>query len=178
MIDKIEHNNNPMIPKSSGFDVPKGYFDSVEDDFSIRLKEGNLPGTSGYKVPDGYFESLEDKILSQVTDKPEGKVIPLRTRILRFASVAAVFVFIFISIWNNAKNEEDLTSDEIASWIEVNISDIDLNDIYNELDEDVEFMEVDLLENSIENNSIDTYFDQNDTYILIEESQGLFDEIN
>lgn len=178
MIDKNEHNINPMIPKNSGFDVPKGYFDSVEDEFSIRLKEENLPGTSGYKVPDGYFESLEDKILSQVTDKPEGKVIPLRTRILRVASVAAVFVFIFISIWNNAKNEEDLTSDEIASWIEVNISDIDLNDIYNELDEDVEFMEVDLLENSIENNSIDTYFDQNDTYILIEESQGLFDEIN
>ena len=74
--------------------------------------------------------------------------------------------------------EAEPTSEEIAAWMDLNMSDIDTYDILNELDATTEFAEVTFLDNSIENNSIETYFDKNDTYILIEESQGLFDEIN
>lgn len=177
MDNNKEHNKELNIPKNSGFEVPKGYFDSVEDNFSTRLKEESLPQDSGFTVPKDYFDSLEDSLMEKLSEK-ETKVIPLRTRVLRFASIAAVFVFIFISIWNKPDTTEDLSSEEIAAWIDMNIEDIYANDIFEELDENVEFTEVDLLESSIENNSIDSYFDQNDTYILIEESQGIFDEIN
>lgn len=173
-----EHNEELNIPKTSGFEVPESYFSFVEDDFSTRLKEDQFPNNSGFKVPEGYFDSLEDKLLEKVAEPKKGKVISLRTHVLRFASIAAVFVFVFISIWNRPTAEEELTAEEIAAWLNTNIGDIYEDDITYELDDDVEFTEVDLLENSIENNSIDSYFDQNDTYILIEESQGLFDEIN
>lgn len=173
-----EHNEELNIPKTSGFEVPQGYFSSVEDDFSTRLKEDQFPNNSGFKVPEGYFDSLEDTLLEKVAEPKKGKVISLRTRMLRVASIAAVFVFVFISIWNRPTTDEELSSEEIAAWLNTNIGDISEDDITYELDDDVEFTEVDLLESSIENNSIDSYFNQNDTYILIEESQGLFDEIN
>ena len=169
-IDLIDHEN-------PGFEVPKGYFNSVEDDFTTRLKEANLPNDPGFIVSENYFDSLEDSLMERIRKK-ETKVIPLTIKVLRFASIAAVFAFIFISIWNKPDSKDDLSSKEIAAWIDINIEDIDADDIFEELDRNIEFTDVDLLESSIKNNSIDFYFDENDTYILIEESQGLFDEIN
>jgi hypothetical protein len=179
MENKNRHNEDPLekLPKNAGFDVPKGYFDDVEDQFSIKLREASFPDDVGFEVPSDYFDSLEDQILSKVELPKQGKVISLRARILRVASVAAVFALLFVG-YQFINQEVEPSSDEIAAWMDLNLSDIDTDDLLNELDETDEFSEINFLDNSIENNSIETYFDQNDTYILIEESQGLFDEIN
>lgn len=179
MENKNIHNedNFPKLPKNAGFDVPKGYFDDVEDMFSIKLREESFPERVGFEVPAEYFNTLEDQILAKVELPKKGKVISLRTRFLRVASVAAVVALFFVG-YQFFNQETEPTSEEIAAWMDINIDDIDSYDILNELDETTEFSEVTFLDNSIENNSIETYFDQNDTYILIEESQGLFDEIN
>ena len=60
MENKNIHNDDWLsnLPKDSGFDVPKGYFDSVEDEFSARLREESLPDASGFDVPEGYFDDI------------------------------------------------------------------------------------------------------------------------
>lgn len=180
MNDKDIHNEDEFakFPKNAGFDVPKGYFDEVEDQFSIKLSEETFPDEVGFDLPTDYFNTLEDRILSQVSLPKKGKVISLRTRILRVASVAAVFALLFVGYQNIFTQEKEPSADEIVAWMDLNMSAFDTDDILNELDDATEFSEVTFLDNSLENNSIETYFDQNDTYILIEESQGLFDEIN
>ena len=180
MENKSVHNDDWLskLPKESGFDIPKGYFDEVEDQFSIKLREASLPEDAGFDVPNGYFEELEDRVLDHIELPKQGKVISLRTQMLRISSIAAVFVLLFAGylLFFNGSDEE-LTYDEIAIWVDDNISDIETEDIISlyDIDEDLDDT---FFDNSIESNNIEQYLDENDTYILIEESQGLFDEIN
>ncbi len=180
MENKEIHNGDWLskLPKGSGFEAPEGYFDGVEDDFSTRLKEELFPNEVGFEVPEGYFNGLEDRILQQVELPKKGKVISLKTRILRTASIAAVFALMFTGYQFIFNQTQEPTPDEIAAWMDMNIGAIYTQDIIDELDESTDFSEPDFLDSSLESNSIETYFDQNDTYILIEESQGLFDELN
>ena len=165
------------LPKDSGFDIPEGYFDAVEDQFSAKLREESLPDKSGYDIPVGYFDGLEDVIVSKLKLPKKGKVIPLRTRILRVSSIAAVFA-IMLTVYFSVPNEVATpSSDEIATWIDENIGDIDTEYIVGAFDEETTLDES-FFEDSLENNNIENYLDENDTYILIEESPGLFDEIN
>jgi hypothetical protein len=179
MENKNIHNDDhaSKLPKNAGFDVPEGYFDAVEDDFSTKLREESFPNEVGFDIPSDYFDTLEDRIVAQVELPKQGKVISLRSRMLRVASVAAAIVLLFVG-YQFINQQAEPTSEEIAAWMDLHMNDIHTDDILNELDDSTEFSEVTFLENSIENNSIETYFDQNDTYILIEESQGLFNEIN
>ena len=166
------------LSKDPGFDVPKGYFDQVEDDFSIKLKEESFPKESGFKVPSNYFDTLEDKILDQVEFPKKRKVISFQSRITKIGSIAAAIALLFVSyiyIANLSNNEP--TFDEIAMWVDTNINDIDAEDIMSVLEDD-ESLDDTFLSSSVEEGTIDKYLDENDTYILIEESQGLFDEIN
>jgi hypothetical protein len=179
MKNKNIHNEDSFskLPKNSGFDVPKGYFEDLEDAFSVKLREEAFPKEVGFDVPSYYFDTLEDRILAQVELPKKGKVISLRSRILQAASVAAAVALLFVG-FQFINKEVEPTSEEIIAWMDVNISEIDTYDILNELDENTEFSDVSFLDDSIESNSIETYFDKDDTYILIEESQGLFDKIN
>lgn len=180
MENKNRHHENwqSKLPKGSGFEVPEGYFDQVEDQFSAKLREASLPKSSGFEVPEGYFNTLEDKILENVELPKKGKVISLKSRIIQISSVAAAIAILFVSylIFFESIDEEP-TFEEIAVWIDTNISDVETEDLVNLLETD-ENLDDSFFDTSIENNNIEKYLDENDTYILIEESQGLFDEIN
>ena len=166
------------LPKDSGFKVPVGYFDSVEDQFSARLRAENLSEDAGFKVPEGYFDTLEDLIVSKVELEQKGKVIPLRTRILRMSSIAAVIAFLLTLYFNPIViTETEPSSEEIAAWIEDNMETFDADDIINSFDEDLT-LDDSFFDNTLENTSIEQYLDEDDTFILIQESQGLFDQIN
>jgi len=166
------------LPKDSGFEAPEGYFDQIEDQFSAKLREDSLPNSSGFEVPEGYFSTLEDKILENVELPKKGKVISLKSRIRRISSTAAAIALLFVCyLLFIGDSEEDLSFDEIAVWIDTNISDVETEDLVNLLGTD-EDLDDSFFDTSIENNNIEKYLDENDTYILIEESQGLFDEIN
>jgi len=178
MKNKNIHNEDfaSKLPKNAGFDVPNGYFDDVEDGFSVKLREELFPNEVGFEVPSDYFNTLEDRILSNVELPKQGKVISLRTRILRIASVAAAIALLFVG-YQFFNQEIEPTSEEIAFWINENIEEIDTSDILNVLDENTT-LDDSFFDDSLENNTIEKYLDENDTYILIEESPGLFDEIN
>ena len=143
MENENKHNDDWLskLPKESGFEVPNGYFDNIEDQFSTKLKEETLPDSSGFEVPEGYFDTLENKILDQVELPKKGKVISLRSRILRISSVAAAVALLFVSYLNFFNTSSyDPTFDEIAVWIDSNMSDIDAEELMNllEIDENLD----------------------------------------
>ena len=83
MENKDIHNDDWLskLPKESGFEVPKGYFDHIEDEFSAKLREEFLPKNTGCETPQGYFDGLEDTILSKVELKrKQGKARAKRSR--------------------------------------------------------------------------------------------------
>ena len=166
------------LPKDSGFEAPEGYFDQIEDQFSAKLREDSLPNSPGFEVPEGYFSTLEDRILKNIELPKKGKLISLKSRIMQISSVAAAIAILFVSylMFSGTSNDEP-TFEEIAVWIDTNISDVETEDLVNLLGND-EDLDDSFFDSTIENNNIEKYLDENDTYILIEESQGLFDEIN
>jgi len=172
------HNDDWLssLPKDSGFEVPKGYFDNVEDQFSAKLREASFPKDSGFDVPKDYFDGLEEVILAKVELPKKVKVIPLQTKILRMASIAAVFALL-LTIYFRPIETSEPSYEEIATWIDDNMSTIEASDIVGAFDENTTFDES-FFDDSLESNNIENYLDENDTYILIEESPGLFDEIN
>lgn len=178
MENKDIHNNDWLskLPKESGFEVPEGYFDAIEDQFSAGLREELLPKSTGFEVPQDYFDGLEDTILEKIELPKKVKVIPLRARVLRMTTIAAV-ITLLLTIYFKPLEQEEPSYEEIAAWIDDNMSDIDTIEIIGAFDEDTNLDES-FFDDSLENNNIEKYLDENDTYILIEESPGLFDEIN
>lgn len=176
MENENSHNEDWLskLPKDSGFEVPEGYFDTVEDQFSARLREESLPNDAGFEVPNDYFDSIEERIMSQLETPKTGKVISLRSRILRVASIAAIFALLLTAYFYPISSATEPTSDEIAAWMEENIGAMEASDFIAALDED-SFLEVSILDDSYDTN-IEKYLDENDTYILIEESPGVLDE--
>lgn len=167
------------LPKESGHKTPEGYFDTIEDDFSAKLAEQNLPIENGFKIPEGYFNTLEDRILENIelSKREKVKVIPLRTRVARFVNAAAAAVIIlFVGIYFN-KYEIEPTSDEIAVWFEDNISTITSEDMTVVLT-DEDFEDSSFLNDEIDGDEIIKYLDENDTYILIKDSDISINELN
>ncbi len=83
------------IPKTTPFEVPEGYFGSLQDNISQLLPEPALPASweaarhqSTLTVPEGYFEQLPDALLKKVQTGKPARVI--RMGFIRLAA-AAVF---------------------------------------------------------------------------------------
>lgn len=98
----------------------------------------------GFKIPEDYFEQFEAKIMNQLPEKKETKVISLwQRKSVWISSVAAVFVIAFgtwtyfgqTNIENTTASQEylayenDITTEDIA----MNLSDEDINDVEKEL---------------------------------------------
>ena len=160
------------IYKDQGFKIPEGYFDALKEELSTKLAEESLSKGSGFEIPEGYFQGLEERILSKVEHPKKGKIVSLRTIILRVSAVAAIVTLLLTIYFSPKENAINPTYDEIAAWIEENIGEIDTDYIISAMGE-----ELNLKESFIESNNIENYLDENDTYILIEESLGLFDEV-
>lgn len=58
---------------------------------------------TGFKTPDHYFDTLSAKVLQQINDKKEVKVIPIykRKKVLSLVAAAAVVITLTIPIINN-----------------------------------------------------------------------------
>ena len=52
--------------QSSGFKVPKAYFDTFEDDVFSKLSVKEFPKKSGYKMPENYLETIEANVLNEI----------------------------------------------------------------------------------------------------------------
>jgi len=124
--------------KSSGFKIPDGYLESVDESIFNKLNI-NSPlenhQNSGFKVPDQYFETFDDKIIEVVSSEKVVKVIPLMSwkKVLYVSGIAASIV-LMVSLFNNNSEkltfgdlnigliedyivEEDFTNEDMASML-------------------------------------------------------------
>lgn len=150
------------------FKTPEGYFDNFNERLMDKIvkEESLIPKKDGFAVPDGYFASINNQI-SKKLKLEQPKVIQLksfRKYYYAAASIAAIFVlgFWFSQNTNEQVNFEDLANAEIDAYFENN--DLDLTSY--ELAEVVNLEEVSILditetENSVENDMILEYLDEN-----------------
>ena len=100
-----------------------------------------------FRVPDGYFEEFPGKMMERIARKEEGQQVPGLYRRLfktRFAIAAAILAFALLGylsltyLFPDGSNQE-LSSQEIAEYIEYYASDLEEGVYYEVLDDiDVE----------------------------------------
>ena len=108
--------------------MPKDYFEGLEDTILAQAALESHSKTSGFNVPDGYFETLENKILTKL-DKPEPKVFNLfnKKTIVSLSSVAAAIVLLFnINLFKSAPTLNSLDTETVENYI---INEIEINDL-------------------------------------------------
>lgn len=179
-MNRLEKNNDNIFDKDpigTGFSVPKGYFDTIEDVFSMKLKEEKLPKGNAYSMPAEYFDCLEDRILSKVELPKKEKVISLRKRLIQWipaAAAACIVTFVTLNI-GGTTDMETFTNDELTTWFDNNISTITNDDLSLALG-DIELNQSSLLENTFGTEDIVEYLTTEDTSLLFEETTILENE--
>ena len=113
----------------TGFTIPENYFTDIEDDFSSKLIEDKLPRHNGFEITKAYFESVENNIIEKTIHK-KGKLINFKTRKIKLIYAAASIVLLLFIGSNFIYNTNtELSSDEIISWLDMNINTISNDDI-------------------------------------------------
>ena len=91
---------------------------------------------SGFKTPEHYFDDFSAKVLQQVNDKQEVKVIPIykRKRVLSLFAAAVMVIGLMIPIVNNYTNtSKDLDEDTLETYLSYQ-SNLNQYDLIKELD--------------------------------------------
>lgn len=159
---------------SSGFNIPKDYFEDFEDRLFSKLSEDKLPKETGFNVPDGYFEQLEERLESKINEsEKKTKIIPLFTkRTLYYAAAIAACAVLVFSLVNNTisiNNLETIEISSIESYIDEGYLGIDSYDLSSLLMED-DLLTITPESNLFSEETLEEYLLENidDSSILIE----------
>lgn len=124
--------------KKSGFEVPKNYFDHIEQSILDTAKLKSLSETSGFKTPKNYFETLEDIILEKVSEHKTPKILPLFSRkyMIYASSIAAAVLLLFnLSIFEDKMSWDDVDVKTVENYIiNENIESYDIASLMTEED--------------------------------------------
>ena len=113
----------------TGFTIPENYFTDIEDDFSSKLIEDKLPKHNGFQITKAYFENVENNIIEKTIHK-KGKLINFKTRKIKLISVAASIALLLFFESNFIYNTNtELSSEEIISWLDMNVNSFSNEDI-------------------------------------------------
>ena len=113
----------------TGFTIPENYFTDIEDDFSSKLIEDKLPKHNGFQITKAYFENVENNIIEKTIHK-KGKLINFKTRKIKLISVAASIALLLFFGSNFIYNTNtELSSEEIISWLDMNVNSFSNDDI-------------------------------------------------
>ncbi|MFW0738660.1 hypothetical protein [Flavobacterium sp. T12S277] len=92
---------------------------------------------TGFKTPENYFDDFSTKVLQQINEKKEVKVIPIykRKKVLSIVAAAVVFIALMIPIANNYnKTSKDLDEDTLETYLSYQ-SNLNQYDLIRELDD-------------------------------------------
>ncbi|WP_411767052.1 hypothetical protein [Winogradskyella sp. A3E31] len=149
--------------KSTGFKVPKNYFEELDDKVLQKIKtEAVLPKAikPGFKVPDSYFDTVDDTVFSKLNK--ESKVISLVDwkRVSALSGIAAALLICAAIFFNTNSLEDELSVDLVESYFES--QDLDTYELAQLLS-DADFISEDLnlIETSFEEENIETYLLEN-----------------
>lgn len=153
MNDKFKHT------KQTGFKVPEGYFDNLEDVVLNKLNtKSNLEHikNTGFNAPRDYFSMVEDNVFKKLkTEDKDVKVVSLisRRNLLYISGVAAAVVLL-ISIFSTKKELtfESLETELVETYISTNnMNSSDLATLWNEADlSDIVFNDYEFLDETVE----------------------------
>lgn len=173
-IKNSENYLNTNVGKTTGFKTPKGYFESFEDAVFVKLATEKFEKETGFDIPKTYFDNLENAILTKISSEEKVvKVIPLRTKIANFASIAsAACILLFVGFYfidNSEKNTFDnLAISDVENWAENNIVMIDNIDLNNAF-EVTDFDGNELLSSEITDETIEKFLLSVDNSTLLNE---------
>lgn len=146
--------------KSSGFKLPKNYFNGLEDKILAEAKLSNIKKPV-FKTPSNYFESLEETVFNKISkEKETTKVFSIFTKrnLIYISSVAAAILLMFnLSIFENELDFDTLDKTALENYIiNEDISSLDIASLLtNEELTEVNFIDYDLPEEHIENYILD-----------------------
>lgn len=109
--------------KSTGFEVPKDYFDAFDEKLLNKIaKEESITKikSTGFKTPEGYFDNLEERIIQNVSEEKETKVISLinKKTIVYISSIAAAILLLFnLSIFKKNIVVDDIETETVVNYI-------------------------------------------------------------
>jgi len=92
--------------------------------------------TTGFKTPDHYFDDFSAKVLQQINETKEVKVIPIykRKNVLAMLAAAVVFIGLLIPIVNNYNNtSKELDEATLETYLTYQ-SNLNQYDLIKELD--------------------------------------------
>lgn len=192
----MDHNEKDILEKmknsGTGFNLPEGYFDSLEnkisagmitDELSDQKKESRLfqkdsqkikalfkiGKNSGFKVPEGYFQKDDAYLMGSFGKRVISLPINKNSKVIWYSVAASFLLFFAIKNVAVAPSELDLSeinSSEIETWIDadlVSFNSYDVAEVYNDLDlADYDFTDEEV-ETYIANEDIENIILQNET---------------
>lgn len=137
----------------TGFQTPKDYFDTLENNL---LEELQIQPKSGYTLPEHYFDTLENKILEKTTtQKTTVRRLISKKHITYISTIAATLVFSFFvlrpsDVQHVTFNDIDYsTYEDYLTTEELNISPEELTELYDLNTSDLEGISFSTLEDDI-----------------------------
>ena len=109
--------------KNTGFNVPKDYFNSLEETVFNKIKTEDIFAdieNPGFKMPENYLNDMEDKVLRTIkTEQPKVISLTSRRNLLYMSGVAAAVVLLFSLYINKGGsiNNTELTPAMVESYI-------------------------------------------------------------
>lgn len=164
-----------VLQNSTGFSVPKDYFNTADDRLTSFFIEKELPEKTGFSVPENYFQTVEKSILKKIRFKKEVKVISLKSKFLKYipaAAVASVALFLSINYFTSSNDSEinfnTIGETDIENWILENSNELSKEDfaalLHSEISNENNFTLTELRNDEIEEYMI--YSEEN--YLLNE----------
>ncbi|RED46019.1 hypothetical protein [Seonamhaeicola aphaedonensis] len=147
--------------KNSGFKVPNGYFNNIEDQITNRFKLEERSNTTGFKTPEHYFDDLEDTILDKISRENEPKVIKLfnkKTIVYASSIAAAVLLLISLTLFDSKITFDDLDNETVENYLLY--ENIDSYEIASFLDEE-DLKEENFVEFNIDEDAVEDYIFDN-----------------
>ncbi|MGJ8684576.1 MAG: hypothetical protein ACSHWW_08130 [Nonlabens sp.] len=156
--------------KDLGFQVPQDFFKNFEEEMMTQVVlEEKLGKKTGFQVPDGYFESLEDQLLP-VMEEPKVVQLPhtnYKRILFPILAIAAVLAVIFTlnfeqetydlasvqtqeleeylinneSLYDDSSLETLFADNDILDTMSIS-SDLDTDELYDYLQEEMELNEI------------------------------------
>ena len=138
-----------------GFQVPKDYFDSLDDKLISRMKQDSK---KGFRVPESYFTDFEVKPPKNSEQKGIVRLKrPQVKRLIWIAAAASILLFFGVNYTSNDASKLDwneLDQSEIVSWIESDLSGLDAYDLAEA------YPEAELSETTISNEELNAYLNE------------------
>ncbi|WP_370391338.1 hypothetical protein [uncultured Winogradskyella sp.] len=143
--------------KTTGFKVPKDYFEDFDQGMLNKLNETKVldeAKITGFSVPNDYFESVEKQIIENV-EKDKAPVIKLawRRKLYYVAGVAAALV-IALSVFLNKNTASSISPEMVETYFQdCGLNSYELAELLNEadfLDDNFNVVEPDYNEDNLE----------------------------